>query len=359
VIELEKFEIDSPKSQTSGSKSSRYSLKDLMNESFSSYIKKVSIEYSQFKNNHYSKRQFQSGIDSSVYIVNNSTTNLSYFSRNNPNSSLNSQNYFYQPNSKIFQKIPKEFLTNVPFKISNEILEKKSDLIQKYCKDMIEMCGEIDYEIEKILEHSVKLYNYINYNMQPLCDQLEFALFKVKEMKKSKEFLRVKFLTNSSLTIKKEIKKRNFLKAYTIVNHFNSLKEILNLLKVLSANQAKFKVSQELISKAGDIINEIKKICKSNNQFQNTMGQKNKNENFLKLIKIFEEEFAKFSQRSTDNIIQEFSNLIKEQLENSIRIRESNENINIEDKQNTMIPNNTDQDINKFNFYKFVINLFK
>jgi hypothetical protein len=313
-----------------------------MNESFSSYLQKITNEYSQFKNNHYCKRQFQSGTDSSVYVVNNNITNLSYFSRNN----LNPNNSPYQPNSKVVQKITKEFLSpHTQFKMSNDILEKKIENIQKYSRDLIEMCGEIDYEIEKILEHSVKLYNYINHNMLPLYDQLEFSLFKMQEMKKAKNFLKEKFLKNSALKIKKEIKKRNFIKAYTITKHFNSLKEILNLLKVLSVSPGKFKVTQDLILKAGDILNEIRKLCKNPITSQSSMSSFSKKgenpqnvpQNTFGLIKIFEDEFAKFSARSTENLLQEFNNLIKEDLENTIslipideEIMNSKENIDFE-----------------------------
>ena len=336
MTDLDKFEIDSPKSQTSGSnKSSKHSLKDLMNESFTSYIKKITNDYNNFKNNHYCKRQFQSGTDSSVYVVNNNSTNLSYFSRNN----LNPNNYLYQPNSKVVQKIPKEFLTpHSQFKLSNDILEKKIDNLQKYSRDLIEICGEIDYEIEKILEHSVKLYNYINNNMSPIYDKLEFSLFKVQEMKKAKNFIKEKFIKNSSVKIKKEIKKRNYIKAYTIVKHFNSLKEILNLLKVLSVNSGKFKVTQDLILKAGDILEEIRKLTKPSQNIQSVTSnfpkksENSKNNIPLALIKTFEVEFSKFSTRSTDNLIQEFTNILKEDIESAITIFEdSQENINSKD----------------------------
>ena len=73
--------------------------------------------------------------------------------------------------------------------------------------------------------------------------------------------------------------------------------EILNLLKVLSLNPGKFKVTQELISKAGDILREIKTFCINKNS-----NSVSKNECFLKLAKSFEDEFSKFSQKSTENI---------------------------------------------------------
>ena len=279
-----------------------------MNESFSTYINRISKDFPTYKNNHYSKKQFLSGTYSSVYIVNNNATNLSYFSKGN--SYLNT--VIYQPNSKIFEKIPKEFLSITQFKFSNEILEKKSENIQKYCRELIELCGEVDFEIEKILEHSLKLFNFINQNLQPLCDQLDFSLVRIKEMKKSKKIIKEKYLLNTVTKIKKELRKRNLTKSFRIIKRIESLKEILNLLKVLSVNASKFKVTGELIAKGRDIIYQIKQECKNQ---KNPLSSNN-----LRLAKYFEDEFVKFSTKSTENISQEFSNLIKDALENFILI---------------------------------------
>ena len=52
--------------------------------------------------------------------------------------------------------------------------------------------------------------------------------------------------------------------------------------------------------------------------------------NNLKLAKYFEDEFAKFSTKSSENIVQEFSHLIKEELEISISISIQDEKENID-----------------------------
>ena len=84
-----------------------------------------------------------------------------------------------------------------------------------------------------------------------------------------------------------------------------SLKEILDLLKVLANNPSKYGVTQDLINKGKEILSTL---------------QIKKKGNLLKIAKIYEDEFTKLSNKSVDKLVLEFANVLTEEIGKLITI---------------------------------------
>ena len=305
--DFEKFtDISSPRSYSSSTKSSKISFKDLVIESYEDYLNKIKTEYCQYKINHFGHMNRK---NNSLISLLNQTSDI----RSLPNLPTSAVS-IYQSSQKIFKLIQSEFFapSDQQFKLSKEILEKKREEIEKYCRELIEKCGDVEFEIERILEHCPKLYNYINKNLEPLSKDLNFSINRMQSMKNDKNIVKKNFLFNSARSMQLGLKKRNLSNIMSTINNIKSLKDILELLKILTNNPSKYQVTQELLNKGKDLISNIRQI-------------NSKKTNNIKIIKHFEDEFIKLANKSIDKIQIEFSNLIKEQLLNLISV--SNEKV--------------------------------
>jgi hypothetical protein len=281
--DFEKFtDIGSPRSQAS-SRSSKISFKDLLNESYDDYLNKIKSEYTIYKSNH---RRMINSVNESRIV------------------SVESNESLYQSSQKIYKLIPREFFEGgssiQQFKISREILEKKREEIEKYCRELIEKCGDVEFEIERILQHSGKIYNYINSHLTPLCEDLEFTYEKVRNMKTMKDVIKKKVLVNSAKSIQLGNKRKNLWLMITTMRSIKSLKEILDLLKILANNPSKYGVTQDLINKGKEILSSLQ--------------IKKKGSNLLKIAKIYEDELTKLSTKSVDKLVLEFANVLAEKI---------------------------------------------
>jgi hypothetical protein len=288
--DFEKFtDISSPRSHTS-SRSSKLSFKELLNESYEDYLKKIKNEFAIYKINHQRKGKNQDLNASRINLV--EADDLSV----------------YQSSHKIYKIIPNDFFNASEFKISKEILEKKRDGIELYCRELIEKCGDVEIEIERILQHSAKLYNYINNNLKPLFSDLNFFYEKVKQMKTHKVFMKKTLLLNSAKQITLGIKKENLKKINQMMKDFKSLKEILDLLRILSKDQSKYQITQDLINKGKDLVQRLKVNSKS-----------------PKILKLHAEDFQKLCSKSLDKVQVEFGNVITEILNSLVKFKEIKE----------------------------------
>jgi hypothetical protein len=312
--DFEKFtDIGSPRSQAS-SRSSKVSFKDLLNESYEDYLNKIKVEYAIYKCNH-RKSQIESKFGS-----------------------IENTDHLYHGSQKIYKIVPKEFFfnggsDNPHYKISKEILEKKREDIEKYCRELIEKCGDVEFEIERILQHSGKIYNFINTNLTPLSEEIEYSYGKIKNMKDMKESLKQKVIVNSARSIQLGNKRKNISNMINCIRGLKSLKEISGLLKVLASNPSKYGVTLDLLNKGKEILNCIQTKKKGPN---------------LKIIKLFEEEFHKFSNKSMDKIVIEFSNVLYEEISKLIFI----DCESIEEKLKSQT--STDSDISLFVKYLLI-----
>jgi hypothetical protein len=297
------------------------SLKELLNESLDDYINKIKQEYIQYKLNHFGRRGINSNMTAvnSIQIMTSDPNLINLITMNNGHGQGPSQGnvFIYQSSQRIYKLVPKEFFIECElFKINRDILIKKKEDIEYYCRDMIEKCGDVEMEIERILEHSGKLYNYINTNLQPLNEQLLFTIDKVEQSRRTKILLKNKFLINSGLNIQKGIKKGNLNNMLNIFKNVKSIKEILDLLKILSGNPSKYQVVNDLISKGRELMDKINSYSYSNLNVANA-------KHVFKLMKHFEEEMIKCSSKSTEKVVQEFSNVLNEAFGNIVSINEN------------------------------------
>lgn len=161
----------------------------------------------------------------------------------------------------------------------------------------------MEFEIEKILEHSNKLYNYIQNNLF-LEKNIDNIMKNICNIKKAKDLLKNRFMLNSLNCIRIGNNKKSFEKTLNYLGIIKSIKEIIELLKVLSNNQSKFELVNELILKAKVIIGSVPV-------------------NFLEkviIFKKFELELKIFSNKSSENMIEEFQKIITDYLSASFEI---------------------------------------
>lgn len=163
-------------------------------------------------------------------------------------------------------------------------------------------------EIERILEHSNKLYSYIHQNLF-LKENVDFFIAKIGGMKKAKGVLKEKFMINSVKNIHSGIKKKNLINTHALINTIQEIKIILDKLKDLSnieRDNSKSETDTELIEKGKNLIRKLK----SNQKFPN-----------LKIIKSLEEEFSNYTSKSTEKIVNNFTLLLKEEMNKLIHIK--------------------------------------
>ena len=137
---------------------------------------------------------------------------------------------------------------------------------------------------------------------------------KINKIKKAKELLKDKFMVNGLKSMKKGLQKKNLNNALNYLKNLKLLIEIVDSLKVLSSNQGKFEISNEFILKGKNILNS----------FPENLKEK------ILILKIYEEELNKFSNKSSENMIEEFQKIISDFLLDSFEIKtlESIEHIN-------------------------------
>jgi hypothetical protein len=92
------------------------------------------------------------------------------------------------------------------------------------------MSGELEMEIEKILNHTGKLYTHIMQNLY-LSDIINESSLRIARMKKAKALLKNKFLINSAKVTLMGTKKTNLLGTHILLKDIQILKGISENLK--------------------------------------------------------------------------------------------------------------------------------
>ena len=103
-----------------------------------------------------------------------------------------------------------------------------------------------------------------------------------------------------------------------LLKNFKWLKEIMDLLKVLSNNPSKY--DQDLISKSKQIISQIQNINIKNRNIGNKSSGKYFSMRF-QIINLFEDEIAKITNKYFDKILTEFRNVLNEDLNQLIQFQ--------------------------------------
>lgn len=168
---------------------------------------------------------------------------------------------------------------------------------------MIEKCGEIEFEIEKILEHSNKLYNYIQNNLF-LEKNVESVIQNISNIKKTKGLLKKMFMVNGISCFKFCMQKKDLEIKKILIIKIKSIHEIIKLLEVLSAAQSKYELVNELIIKARKMLEELPSHLKSK----------------VKICTMLEERLDRFNNKSCENMVEELQKNITDVLSESIEI---------------------------------------
>lgn len=190
-VDIDIFNEDFASPRSTHSVKSTRSLKVMIGESYQDYFIKLKNVYSQYKYNHFSKYYEK--------VKSHNLTQLNAIQTNDD----------YMPSTKLFQiKINKDFF-NENFTIDKVTLEKKKEELEPIIKDCIEKCGIIEMEIQRILNSSHKMYNYIERNLS-LYDIVNIFLEKIKKSKAAYANLKnISFLILMNLAL--EVPKRQKL----------------------------------------------------------------------------------------------------------------------------------------------------
>jgi hypothetical protein len=161
------------------------------------------------------------------------------------------------------------------------------------------MSGDLEMEIEKILNNSNRLYNYINENLY-LTDIVNQSMERIGNIKKAQTLIKSKFIVNSSKTIQTGVRKQNLHKTYSLLKDIEVLKGISTALKT---NTGDF---YELIEQGKAIMNRYTN-CN------------------LKIFHQFEEEYDQHINKGFDILYENLAKDLKDVIYNIITFGEVND----------------------------------
>ena len=284
----------------------KISLKRLLSEQLDKYINTIHYEMSIYNQNHKSYEENEK--DFTIFKRKRS------LSSSKEDTMINHFTNIYKTNKNILNEIPEEFFeNNNQFKLKSNILQMNINDLDKKNKELISISGKIDLELEKILEHSNKIENYINDNINPFENVVDNSYDKIKRWKEVYHELKEKNQRNSIFLIAKEIKRQNLKKMNYVLLSIKKLKEVLDLLQILIGNPKKYKITSELIVKSKETLEKLK----SDKRIKN-----------YKLFDIFETSLSKFSSKCSSHMITEFSDILAEYYKNIISYNKDEKNTN-------------------------------
>ena len=231
------FPIKKALTEKKNNNNEKISFKRLLSEQLDKYINSINNELGIYNLNHKSYEENEK--------------NFMVFKRKRASPKEDTIfNYYtniYKTNKKILEEIPDEFFEdNNKFKLKSEILEMNIKDLEKKNKELISISGKIDLELEKILDHSNRIENYINDNINPFENIVDNSYDKIIRWKEIYKELKLKNQKNSIFLISKEIKRENLKKMNFILLNVKKLKEVIDLLQILITNPKKYKITSEL-----------------------------------------------------------------------------------------------------------------
>ena len=300
------FPIRKSYTEKKNNNNEKISLKRLLSQQLDKYINTIHYEMSIYNQNHKSYEENEK--DFTIFKRKRS------LSSSKEDTFINHFTNIYKTNKNILNEIPEEFFeNNNKFKLKSNIFQMNIHDLDKKNKELISISGKIDLELEKILEHSNKIENYINDNINPFENVVDNSYDKIKRWKEVYHELKERNQRNSIFLIAKEIKRENLKKMNYVLLNVKKLKEVLDLLQILIANPKKYKITSELIVKSKEILEKLK----SDKRIKN-----------YKLFDIFETSLSKFSIKCSSHMITEFSDILAEYYKNIISYNKIEKNTN-------------------------------
>ena len=277
------------------------SLRILIDQTYSDYIKLLRNIYPIFKFNHFKP------IKSEVKISSFWNSNIQINHKNKINKKNNdnvNDNIIEEVNNKNLLLDGLGLQDNIAFDSDKFIV--KRDYLERNCidelimikDDLVFKMGLIDKEIKKIISENTKLfYDYIENNIS-INFTINKNLSELALLRKSKKDLNKKYVINSSKIILIGKKINNIKLLISVCKEFYNL---YNISKELN-NIEEFN-SDDKIKKVSDVIKNGKNIIKKLRLFD-----KNKK---LNVIDVFELEFLKHENKGEQNLILEFSKSVE------------------------------------------------
>ena len=300
------FPIRKSYTEKKNNNNEKISLKRLLSQQLDKYINTIHYEMSIYNQNHKSYEENEK--DFTIFKRKRS------LSSSKEDTMVNHFTNIYKTNKNILNEIPEEFFeNNNKFKLKSNIFQMNIHDLDKKNKELISISGKIDLELEKILEHSNKIENYINDNINPFENVVDNSYDKIKRWKEVYHELKERNQRNSIFLIAKEIKRQNLKKMNYVLLNVKKLKEVLDLLQILIGNPKKYKITSELIVKSKEILEKLK----SDKRIKN-----------YKLFDIFETSLSKFSSKCSSHMITEFSDILSEYYKNIISYNKIEKNTN-------------------------------
>lgn len=255
--DLDQFsEFGSPRSQKSTKSASKPSLKRLLTDNFTDYITRIEKVYPDFKYNHYSKYFEKLKRSNNTTMMNNTLNQSKLYNSQNLEIDL----LDYKPSEKLYKlNLPKQFITSENFIIDKLILEKKKEELESVVRDYIEKGGIIELEVQRILENSPKIYNFIEENLV-LEPKVEFFLNRVKINKQQMSVVKKHFMVNSVKSILKGWKKENLKKTLNILRKLDGLNKIIDQVHLINEKKSNIQLENEKINQGKEIMKELKSL---------------------------------------------------------------------------------------------------
>jgi hypothetical protein len=192
-------------------------------------------------------------------------------------------------------KIPENYLSEPnKFKIEKSLLEKNLDQLQNEILRNIERSGMIETEVQRILNNSSLIFNYVENNLS-LESKVNFFLERIKQFKKGKENLKKYFFRNTNELILKENKKKNLCRVKNLLFNLKELMGVMNILSDGKNSEKNLNNEKEIINKGKSLINKLKREEKLGDNFN--------------LINFMEKELISYSDKSSKKFVEEFSKI--------------------------------------------------
>jgi hypothetical protein len=277
---LKKNETPETPSNDNINKSNKPNLKILLEEPIETYINKIISKYNRYCSNHKEIEKMKK--DDDINNINKRFLNLKSL---------------YVSNKNILVNIPDEYkVSSSEFKTEPNLLCKPVNFLQNKCTTLIEMSSQIDKELEKVLEHTSKLDNYIQVNWKPWNNNINLYYDNIKDYHKKVDSIKKKSLFNTSKLILKEIKRKNIKKIKKIFIQFKNMKESINSLKVLITDVKKYKLTNELINQNKAMLDKFKK----------NINKK------ISLIDLFDISFDNFKNKNSSHMSGELTQILND-----------------------------------------------
>ena len=297
----------------------RKNLKKLLSENYREYLSNISHLIPQYKKNHGEgviKRNFLNEIS----IENSSHETEKEFSEFSIKIKDENKNDSYYTSSKAMTLIDASYFTEEEnFKISSSKFSLDGESINQLTSQLILQSGYIEEEILKILKHSSKIFNYICENLI-VAEIIEESSNKIQSIKEKNLIFKKTYVNNTINSIKLGIKKRNLDRLKNYLSLLGKLKNCNQCLITLSKSTTKYQIVFDLVNKSREILGKTKELTKEHydSHLVSAVGGVKPKMQSLICLQNYENDFNKYTTKSSDKALSDLLDLLKEETSDAI-----------------------------------------